>query len=161
MTHAQHYCGIAVFRTLVALLLIGPFTVAAPVPKELKAKPPTLDGRWRTIERIACGLDLSDKLPMEWEVSGETLSLFKRTEKGTFDIPSTARVTLRRPEGGGADEIDYVLGSGKIRQLFKGRIAWVRGELLLAFGEVGEERPAEAKAGPTVSFYRLKRVSDR
>lgn len=153
---------VIVSRTLLALLLAGSISDGAPVPKEFRAKPPTLDGRWRIVEWIACGLDLSNQLPMEWEVRGATLSMFERSEKGTFDIPMiVGDPALSRPGGGGADEIDFVTDTGDIRRLMKGRVAWVGGELLLAFGEVGEERPAEVKAGPAVYFYRLKRVPAR
>ena len=55
-----------------------PATLAAPVPKALKAKPASLDGTWDVVERVAVGQDLTLANPRLWEICAESLTQSER-----------------------------------------------------------------------------------
>jgi hypothetical protein len=153
---SRHLAGLAALLVCVA-------AVAAPVPKAVKAKPPNLDGKWDTAERVTLGNDVSKTQAMVWEVSGTVLTMFDRQQDGTLSAATqpNATVTLAPPDGGAADELDFLFVEGDRRELFKGRAEWDGDELRISFGQAGADRPSEVKATASVYHYRLKRVKDK
>lgn len=149
-------------RCPLVVLLFASLAVAAPVPKAAKAKLLNLDGKWETAERVVLGDDVSKTQGMVWEVSGKALTLYDRRDQTLSPATQpTATVTLAPPEGGAADEIDFLFVEGDRRELFKGRTRWDGDDLLVSFARPDADRPAEVKATASVYHYRFKRVTDK
>lgn len=146
-------------RPLVLLVVAAVPLVAAPVPKAAKGKT-TLEGKWDTVERVALGSDVTATRPMVWDVSGAVLIMYDRHQDGTLTLAAApnATVTLAPPDGGAADELDFLYVEGDSRKLYKGRSRWDGDDLLVSFGEPGADRPTEVKATESVYHYRLKRA---
>ena len=92
---------------LVVWLALVPLVVAAPVPKALKEKVPDLNGTWEVTEYHSGGNKLTTP-KMNWVIDGEKLTIDRLNIKGV-PIKSAVTYSLKKPEGGGPNDIDYVL----------------------------------------------------
>ena len=137
-------------------------SLAAPVPKSLKAKAASLDGRWEIVELVAVGQDLTQLNPWVWEISGESLFQYVRQRDGTLKLtdPGYTR-TLVRPADGGEGAIDYTT-TGRTTVACHRAMAAVEGdELVVCYANHHTlARPEGLKAGPDVHYCRFKRVKD-
>lgn len=147
-------------RPFALTLLVAASAVAAPVPKEIKAKAASLDGKWEIVE-LKCGtLDVTNLNPWVWEISGEKLTIYNRQESGELKLNDpTTTTTLVRPASGGAEDVDYVRDDGKQPRVFKGLVSVDEKELVICFSDPNQPRPTERKVVDRVSYYRFKRIS--
>lgn len=138
-----------------------PPAVAAPVPKAIKQKSPALDGRWQIVEMNSYQQDLTAQNPWVWDIDGETVTTRVRDKEGGLSLhdPRTA-VTLVRPTGGGADEVDHIRDDGTPMR-FPGRLKVDGDELVLCFVNPDGTCPDELKPGRAVYYYRFKRVNPK
>ena len=149
-------------RSAIALLLSAPLLLAAPVPKEIRAKAAPLDGTWEIVELRSGLADVTNLNPWVWVIDGEKLTIFNREKDGTLQLNDPRMTTtLVRPTGGGPEDVDYVRDDGKNPLLFKGLVAVDGNELVICFSDPNNPRPAERKSGQTVSYYRFKRIKDK
>lgn len=149
-------------RATIMMLLTGSAAVAAPVPKAIKAKAASLDGRWEIVELKSGTLDVTHLNPWVWEIGGERLTVYNRQEDGSLK-PNDPRTgtTLVRPAAGGSEDVDYVRDDGKMPMVFKGLVSVNETELVICFSDPNQPRPSERKAGERVSYYRFKRMPEK
>lgn len=145
----------------VVVLLLGVAAQAAPVPKEIKAKPASLDGKWEIVELKSGTLDVTHLNPWVWDISGEKLTIYNRENDALRPNDLRTTTTLVRPSGGGVEDVDYIRDDGKAPMTFKGLVSVTETEMILCFSDPNQPRPAERKSGQRVSYYRFKRVSDK
>jgi uncharacterized protein (TIGR03067 family) len=144
-----------------ATVAVG-WTVAAPVPKALKAKAPNLDGKWQAVEMLSNGDDMLPNNPWAWEIRGDAVTIFNIRGDGSLQPNDpTTKTTFSRPDTAGPDELDYTRDDGTVRRLFRGRVRLTGDELVLCFGEVDGPRVTELKPGKTTYYYRFQRMTEK
>jgi uncharacterized protein (TIGR03067 family) len=145
-------------RPLFVLLMVSTAAVAAPVPKKVREKAPSLDGRWEIVEMRFLGQDITALNPWVWDIDGEKLTISNREKDGTLKLndPTTA-TTLVRPENGEPGEVDYLRAGAGSNMLFKGRAKVDGDELVIGFTDPDKPRPAEVTTSTTY-YHRFKRV---
>ena len=109
MGRVWHLLAAFLFSTL--LWVATPPThpaVAAPVPKALK-KSSGLDGEWVLVEWYSgeSRMQLTDDV--RWAIDGEQLTVTSTKQAVPVGFAANATRTVRRPEGGAADAIDYTI----------------------------------------------------
>lgn len=146
---------------VVVLLLSTATVAAAPVPKALK-NPPTLEGKWVTVERHVGGSDMTTS-PWVWDIQGTKLTTLHLQRDGTLTPDfTTDTITLSAPDPARPAELDYLYASGNQKILWRGLMKWDGGEFVICFAEQEKDRPTEVKNDRSVySYYRFKRLADK
>ncbi len=143
-------------RTLFVLLLAS-VSVAAPVPKGMKAKPPTMDGRWELVEQIVTGKNDPNFAKWMWEIDGEQLAYRRPDGQGVYqpDKPN-ANASLKPAVDGKPGEFDYLYSKGGTT--YRSLITLDGDDMIVCLRSGGgKDYPTEPKAGANVEFYRFKR----
>jgi len=149
------------FRVVLAVLVLPVLAVAAPVPKAVKAKAPAFDGVWELVQQNNNDREVGKLNPWRWEINGDELVRHWGNGDGSFRREKQ-NCWFVKPEGGGADEMDYVTGFDKnSSSTYKTRVVTDGNEMTVCWGDGSRTRPAELKPGPGVNYYRFKRVSDK
>lgn len=92
---------------LLAAAFVSTAVVAAPVPKDLKKKPVSLDGTWEVVEYHANGNKVNSTA-IKWVIDGQNLSIERSNVKGGGAIRvATVTYTLVKPDGGATNALDY------------------------------------------------------
>lgn len=147
-------------RIALLALLLTSAALAAPVPKGLKAKAPSLDGRWEVVQVTIHEKDFTRLNRRLWVIEGERLTIYDREDGRLVLASPETTTTLVRPAVGGVEDVDYILDEGQTRRVFKGIAAVLEGELNICYGDEGNPRPGQMKPGAGLTCLKLKRVTD-
>lgn len=143
-------------RTLLALLLVAPALVAAPVPKAIKRTAATIDGDWR-MESSEINGKMNPPPGRDynlWKVQGDTMTLVRENDAaGAGAYP--CRFTSEQ-SGDGARTFEYTVDKNKYHR--RGVCELDGDTLRVAFSSDAGTPPAEVKSGPNVTVYTFKRV---
>ncbi len=146
---------------VLALLLAGG-VVAAPVPKALKAKTPTVDGKWLLVGQNWDGKEYPTFNKWMWEIEGERLTYHRPDRDGVYR-PSGAEpaATITPSSAGKAGDYDRGMPNGKINPML---IVIERDEMTVCHASEAAQtpvRPVEPKPAAQVNVLRFKRVEEK
>jgi uncharacterized protein (TIGR03067 family) len=150
-------------RNLFALLVLALPVFAAPVPKALK-KASALDGTWHLTESYSGDTRMQLTDDIRWEINGEQLTVTSTKQAVPNGFVANATRTLKRPDDGGANAIDYTIippDGGQIS--FRPAVFEVDGDTLkmsLSATHNGP-RPADCKPANGAMLYVLKRAESK
>ncbi|MFY7952861.1 MAG: TIGR03067 domain-containing protein [Armatimonadaceae bacterium] len=147
-------------RYALAALLFTSLAVAAPVPKAVKAKAPSLDGRWECVELNANDSDATKANPWVWDIEGEKLTIHRRINGELRPNEMNMTTTLAWPDPAKPEEVDYHRNGNGTKSVFKGRFVIDGDKLTVCYATDGGDRPSELKADKRYHFVRFKRISD-
>ena len=147
---------------LITLLLFALPLAAAPVPKAVKKA--TADGVWEVTEWSSRGRAVNSTLTVRWTIDGETLAIERTsTNPGVIVRPpqNPPAYTLAKADKDDPTAVDYsaTYPGGERVVKYPGRMEVDGDTLRFCFDVSGTgTRPAECKAGDTVTYYVFKRV---
>ncbi len=148
-------------RVLLVTACVAAVAIAAPVPKAVKAKAPSLDGRWECVELNANDADVTKGNPWVWDIDGEKLTIHRR-DNGQLR-PNEANMTTRLvcTDPAKPEEIDYIRDGNNGKSVFKGRFVIDGDKLTVCYDTNGGDRPTELKAGIRVHYVRFTRAVEK
>ncbi len=140
---------------------VAAVSLSAPVPKAVKAKAPSLDGRWECVELNANDADVTKGNPWVWDIAGEKLTIHRRENGQLRPNEQNMTTTLVWPDAAKAEEVDYVRDNGTSKTVFKGRFVVDGDKLTVCYTTSGGDRPTELKADKRVHYVRFTRVVEK
>lgn len=147
-------------RCPLVVLLFASLAVAAPVPKAVKAKALSLDGRWECVELNANDSDATKANPWVWDIDGTQLTIHRRINGQLRPNERNMSTTLVWPDPAKPEEVDYHRDGNGTKTVFKGRFVIDGDQLTVCYATDGGDRPSELKADKRYHFVRFKRVTD-
>lgn len=148
---------------LLAAAVTSTAALAAPVPKDLKKQPATLDGRWEVVEYHSNGRKVNSATSITWVIDGQNLSI-ERVNKagGVLAKPANVNYTLVKPDGGAANALDYTYNytNGATPPRTMPGVFEVDGDTLkyCYSNTVGGERPAGCEPAQGTLMYVFKKA---
>jgi uncharacterized protein (TIGR03067 family) len=145
------------------VLLLASAAVAAPVPKGMKAKPPTMDGKWELVEQNHQNRDEPTFSKWMWVIDGEALSFCRPDGQGVYQPSETnLQATIVPISGGKAGEMDYTLAGNGQPTLYRTLVELDGDELRVCFENTNNaKRPTEVKPDSRILYFRFKRVTEK
>lgn len=142
---------------VIIALCVGPL-FAAPVPKSVKRTSSSLDGAWVLVEWSYSGNLQPMRGTESWEIEDGYARVFR-------DGASRQTVELTRPDGAGANAVDYHalefgVGGMPLDTPTSAGVFERDGDTLRLCCPIGDERPTECTPGAGKWFFLFKRVSD-
>jgi hypothetical protein len=136
--------------------------LAAPIPKSLKKKAVSLEGRWLLAGTSYNGQSLNGNGNQHWIITDEELSI----EDGNGGIRRNNGVNykLAKVEGEGDNCVDWTIEytNGRVSNyVYRGRVKFEEDAFDFAFSTNGRDsvRPDTVEAGPNRYLYSFKRVT--
>ena len=157
---ASAVTGEPMMKGLLALSMCGCVVatlLAAPIPKELRKKNNSLNGRW-AVESISIGdSDYDGKSGQKWDIDGESLKL-----EG-YDEKSGRSDRLVPCEAGGQRALDWVILEGNTKRTYQGFYDIEGDTFRFCFSLTADtdSRPTAVGKATNVYLYTLKRVEGK
>lgn len=149
-------------RAIAALLVLAVPLLAAPVPKALAKRPPSLTGTWEVVEWY------DDQIKMElgdgivWTIDGEKLSAADKRGGVPVGYAHNATRTIRRQEGQpNAVEYSIIYSDGSSPDHRPAVIELDGDTLKLNLAMTTNVRPTECKPTNGTRLYVLKRTDPK
>lgn len=146
--------------TVLGVLVFASVGVAAPVPKSLKAKAVSFDGKWTLVRQNNNDREVPKISPWIWEINGTELILQWPNGDGTFRQNKQIS-SFARPADAESNEMDYLYDARGGGNPSKGRATIEGDEFVVCWTSAGQPRPSEIKPGPGVNYYRFKRMTEK
>lgn len=143
-------------RVTFVLMLLAISVVAAPVPKALKPKRPSVEGSWQLVELNLNGQDYTKLNLQEWLITNGAVTMI-RLDGGRRTVVKDCG-PFRLTATGNAEEVDWVSDEHDPPTSSPAIVRVSDDELLLVIARPNAPRPTEFKSGAQVSLYRFERL---
>jgi hypothetical protein len=149
------------FLTLCCLLVVAGVATSAPIPKSLKKKTVSLEGRWSLASMNYNGQALNGNSGQVWAITNDELVI----EDGANGVRrnNTVNYKFAPVEGEGDNCVDWTIhynNAGNSNYVYRGRIKFTEDGFDFAFNANGRDttRPDSVEAGTNRYFYTFKKA---